>query len=73
MYQVKTTSGAVRVTNRRTLEHLRMLADWQLRDRGFDPTSVTIACMRADAADARAVVDDLEMSRLADDGCPHHS
>ncbi len=29
------------------LDQLRMLADWQLRELGFDPQSVTVACGKA--------------------------
>ena len=30
------------------LEQLRMLADWQLRELGYDPAKVTAACLRKD-------------------------
>jgi len=30
------------------LKRLRMLADWQLRELGFDPASVTKACQEED-------------------------
>lgn len=30
------------------LKRLRMLADWQLREMGIDPASVTAACMKKD-------------------------
>lgn len=32
----------------RKLEQLRMLADWQLRNLGFDPAEVTAHCLAAD-------------------------
>ena len=33
----------VRITGKK-LNELRMLADWQLREMGFDPDSITAAC-----------------------------
>jgi len=35
--------------NRRKLEQLRMLADWQLVRLGYDPADITARCMAADA------------------------
>jgi hypothetical protein len=37
MHEVKITSAK--------LAELRMLADWQLLEMGFDPISITLACM----------------------------
>jgi hypothetical protein len=34
--------------NRRKLEQLRMLMDWQLRQLGYDPDLITRLCMEAD-------------------------
>ena len=51
MYELKTTSGVSLWVNRRRLESLRMLMDWQVRERGIDPDSVTAACRAADARD----------------------
>lgn len=39
MFTVKITSAK--------LNELRMLADWQLREMGFDPQSITTACETA--------------------------
>jgi hypothetical protein len=38
MYEIRVTAEH--------LAELRMLADWQLRERGIDPVSVTAAAMR---------------------------
>ena len=51
MYELKTTSGVSLWVNRRRLESLRMLMDWQVRERGIDPDLVTAACLAADARD----------------------
>lgn len=32
----------------RTLERLRMLADWQIRQEGYDPDEITALCRQAD-------------------------
>lgn len=37
---------SVKITAEKLTE-LRMLADWQLREMGFDPESVTTACQSA--------------------------
>lgn len=34
--------------NRNLLEKLRMLADWQVAEKGFDPVSVAVACVKCD-------------------------
>lgn len=39
---------AVRIT-RKKLEELRMLADWQLRELGFEPITINNACRVAEA------------------------
>jgi hypothetical protein len=38
--------------NRRKLEQLRMLADWQLRQLGYNPAEITRLCQEADEQDA---------------------
>ena len=40
------TLSSGRTINRRQLERLRMLADWQVRQEGFDPIDITMACLR---------------------------
>lgn len=37
----------VEITSRK-LDELRMLADWQIRELGFDPASITAACNERD-------------------------
>lgn len=32
--------------NDRKLNQLRMLADWQLRNMGYDPIAVTLECLK---------------------------
>lgn len=49
MHSVRMLSGVTVRVPRRWLERLRMLADWQLRQAGYCPASVTAACLRADA------------------------
>jgi hypothetical protein len=39
--------GAAGLTARK-LEQLRMLADWQLVERGYDPAAITAACLALD-------------------------
>jgi len=45
--------------NRRKLEQLRMLADWQLRQMGYDPMEITRLCGEADERDEKAALDEL--------------
>lgn len=48
IFTVRGIRGGTKRINRRTLEELRMLMDWQLRDLGYDPLSVNEACRKAD-------------------------
>lgn len=49
MHTVKSLDGMrEKSVNRWVLEGLRMLADWQLRELGYCPMSVTAACAKAD-------------------------
>lgn len=49
VYQVKSVCGTkTKNVSRHTLNQLRMLMDWQLRQLGYDPMSVTIACRKLD-------------------------
>jgi hypothetical protein len=48
MHLVKSTDGREKNVCRLVLEQLRMLMDWQLRELGYDPVSVTEACWKAD-------------------------
>ncbi len=47
-HTIKGIRGSEWRISRRLLEQLRMLADWQLRERGIDPASVTAACLKAE-------------------------
>lgn len=47
-FTVKGIRGGEKRINRLLLEQLRMLMDWQLRELGYDPASVTAACREAD-------------------------
>lgn len=38
---------------RRKLEQLRMLADWQLVQLGYDPTDITARCLVVDQQEGR--------------------
>lgn len=51
MHTVKGKNGGQKRVTRLVLEQLRMLMDWQLRELGYDPQSVTEACRRADTSD----------------------
>ena len=46
------TNDRTKLVTRKELEVLRMQADWQLRQLGYDPTSVNSACREADNDDA---------------------
>jgi hypothetical protein len=46
--------ATVKITEDR-LRELSMLADWQLREMGFDPDSVTAAVLRLDSPCVRLV------------------
>jgi len=48
VFMVKGVNGGEKLVSRLTLEQLRVLMDWQLRQLGYDPTSVTEACLKAD-------------------------
>lgn len=49
MFWVKSVDGTkTKMINRLQLEELRMIMDWQLREAGYDPDSVTEACRKAD-------------------------
>lgn len=48
VFTVRGTDGSERRVSRAVLERLRMLRDWQLRERGYDPASVNVACRLAD-------------------------
>lgn len=48
IFTVRGTKGGEKRINRLLLEQLRMLMDWQLRQLGYDPDSVTEACRKAD-------------------------
>jgi hypothetical protein len=45
----------VRIT-REYLNRLRMLMDWQVRHMGFDPDSITVACLVEDEEELAGVV-----------------
>ena len=48
MYTVKGIRGGEKRITSTILEQLRMQMDWQLRELGYDPASVTAACCLAD-------------------------
>lgn len=52
VFHVRGLNGGTKMVNRRTLEDLRYLMDWQLRSLGYDPRSVNEACRKADGEDA---------------------
>lgn len=52
IYRVTGMGGGSKRVDRATLERLRMLADWQLRQLGYDPAGICAACRLADDADA---------------------
>lgn len=55
-YTVSNDAGTkTKKITRATLEQLRMAADWQLRYDGYCPTSVSLACLQAEADDAAAL------------------
>ncbi len=45
--------------NRRRLEQLRMLMDWQLIQLGHEPMEITRLCIEADERDEKAALDAL--------------
>lgn len=45
--------------SKRKLEQLRMLADWQLKQLGYDPTKITLACLAMEDAE-RAIREEEE-------------
>jgi hypothetical protein len=66
----------VKITDEK-LSRLRMLMDWQLREEGFDPDSVTQACQQAEdsACRCRSVCRFWNGQKLYHnvDSCPVHS
>jgi len=48
VFIVRGINGSEKRITRLTLEQLRMLMDWQLRQLGYDPQSVNAACRKAD-------------------------
>lgn len=48
MFTIKLLNGDEEQVNPATLERLRMLADWQLRTLGYEPSSINAACRIAD-------------------------
>ena len=54
-YTIATNCGyGKHSVTRRKLEQLRMLADWQIRQAGYEPASVNASCRKADLEDQAA-------------------
>lgn len=49
MFKLKRLDGTVDRVGVSYLESLRMLADWQIRQRGYDPASVNAALISFDS------------------------
>lgn len=56
MYAVKSMRGPVQRVGRPLLERLRMQSDGQLLAAGYDPRSITVVCLQADADEERGRV-----------------
>lgn len=48
----------------RELNRLRMLADWQVRQEGYDPDEVTRLCMEQDSSSGRPLIEVLDTDEI---------
>ena len=57
--------ATVKITEAK-LRELRMLSDWQLREQGFDPESVTAVCEESDGPSDAEIMSALDFGRTAE-------